>query len=125
MRIRPNAYTPAVTLLLLLLCTKQLALGQETCPVQYGFSSKPMLFGGLYEAGRCTSFSGCQPRDDFWCVQARSSQTDALAGYHRLPATVCVYTMVAAAAAAAAAAAGRPLAVPVSALLLHASCVHL
>ncbi|KAF6266055.1 hypothetical protein COO60DRAFT_640959 [Scenedesmus sp. NREL 46B-D3] len=66
MRIRPNAYTIALTLLLCLLPNERVVFGQETCPVQYGLGSKPMLFGGLYEAGRCTSFSGCQPRDDFW-----------------------------------------------------------
>lgn len=66
MRIGLNAYALAATLLLLLLSSKQVVFGQSTCPVQYGLGSKPMLFGGLYEAGRCTSFSGCQPRDDFW-----------------------------------------------------------
>jgi hypothetical protein len=68
MRLRLDAYALAATLLLLLLSSNQVALGQSTCSVQYGLGSKPMLFGGLYEAGRCTGFSGCQPRDDFWYV---------------------------------------------------------
>lgn len=42
-----------------------LAAGQK-CSVSYGKGSKPLLFGGLSEAGRCQA--GCTPRDSFWCV---------------------------------------------------------